>query len=81
MMPDVRGDVTAWFSRHLVALEVAYTVKHEKKPPEEARTYFTGFVDGVRSGFRGWGQWMGSGPVFGFDFEGTARQVPRQTVD
>ena len=43
-MPNVRGELRTWLMRHLVSLEVAYTVKHEKKPPEDARTYLTGFL-------------------------------------
>jgi hypothetical protein len=43
-MADVSGEIAAWFSRHLVTLEVSYTVKHRTKPHEEARMYVTGFL-------------------------------------
>jgi len=43
-MADVDGRLTAEFSRHLVTLEVSYTVRHQKKPPEDVHTYFTGFL-------------------------------------
>ena len=43
-MADVEGRATAWFSRHLVTLEVSYTVKHGQKPHETTRSYYTGFL-------------------------------------
>jgi hypothetical protein len=43
-MPDIDGDIAAWFSRHLVTLEVAYTVRHKTKPFQETRTYINGFL-------------------------------------
>jgi hypothetical protein len=43
-MADLDGRIAAWFSWHLVTLEVAYTVKHRNKPHEDARTYLSGFL-------------------------------------
>ena len=61
-MPDVRGEIMGWLLRHLVSLEVAYTVKHEKKPPEAARTYLTGFLLWeVQSGDEGVAIWVTAG--------------------
>ena len=43
-MADVDGKIAAWFSRHLVTLEVSYTVKHQNKPHQQTRSYYTGFL-------------------------------------
>jgi hypothetical protein len=43
-MADVDSRITVDFSRHLVTLEVSYTVKHREKPHEPAHAYFTGFL-------------------------------------
>jgi hypothetical protein len=43
-MADVDDRITADFARHLVTLEVAYTVKHQNKPHQQTRSYYTGFL-------------------------------------
>jgi len=43
-MPDVNGDLTSWFERHLVTLEVSYTVKHQNKTDGQTRIFITGFL-------------------------------------
>lgn len=59
---DVDGRIAVWFSRHLVTLEVAYTVKHQNKPHEQARSYYTGFLLWERiSGDEGATIWVTAG--------------------
>jgi hypothetical protein len=37
-------DPDPWFARHLATLEASYTVKHQNKPHEHARNFYSGFL-------------------------------------
>ncbi|WP_165226453.1 hypothetical protein [Aquisphaera insulae] len=39
-----RVDAELWFARHLAVLEASYTVKHQTKPHEQARSHYSGFL-------------------------------------
>jgi hypothetical protein len=62
-MADANDRIIAWFSRHLVTLEASYTVRHQNKPHEQARSYYTGFVLWERSpdGSKGASIWVTAG--------------------
>jgi hypothetical protein len=61
-MAEAYGDLTSWFARHLVMLEVSYTVKHRGKAHEQTRSYSTGFlIWEVLSGDEGVTVWVTAG--------------------